>query len=305
MESGRMEPAQGKKKSRAAVFVERLFSTLLLWGVVAGVVVSGRIPVMVLLVGTLGVLGAVEFYRLTAKVPGRECRVWALVVSLLYLGGLCWSYLAGEERLTETFTLEMAGLVAVLLGAFTLRLRFAIEGSESVQAVAMSVLAYLYVPVLFACFVLRLMFFPGEGATGSSGVWLVLLVVLVTKFTDMGAYAVGSLIGKHKAIPHISPAKSWEGYIGSLFFALGGAFAIYFLGREHFGWLGSIGHVVALGLIAAVAAMVGDLAESILKRSLKVKDSGHMLPGIGGVLDLLDSICFSAPMAFFYLVVFA
>ena len=113
-----------------------------------------------------------------------------------------------------------------------------------------------------------------------SAPYYVIYLIAVTKLTDMGAYLVGSLCGRHKAIPHISPAKSWEGYFGSLFFAQGGAFLIYFLGGEHFAWFGGWHHVVVLGVILALSAMIGDLAESILKRSLHVKDSGHVLPGI-------------------------
>ena len=265
---------------------------------------DGSPTLFLTVVGILGLLGSVELFRLSSGQPGKDCRGWALVVSLAYLGGLGWIHIGGDGRVPEMFMLEIAGTAAVVLGAFTLRLRHKIDGPESVHAVAVGTLSFWYVPVLFSCFVLKLLFLPDGDATGKSGMWLVLLVVLVTKFTDMGAYAVGSLIGKHKAIPHISPAKSWEGYIGSLFFAQAGAFGIHYLGGEHFGWLGSLWHVFALGMIAALAAMVGDLAESILKRSLKVKDSGHMLPGIGGVLDLLDSICFSAPIAFFYLWLF-
>ncbi|NIP97358.1 MAG: CDP-archaeol synthase, partial [Akkermansiaceae bacterium] len=134
-----------------------------------------------------------------------------------------------------------------------------------------------------------------------AGFWLLLLVVVTAKFTDMGAYLVGSLCGKHKAIPHISPGKSWEGYFGSLFFAQAGAVGLYLAGGQHLGWIGGLHHVLIVGFLVALAAMVGDLAESILKRSLQVKDSGHLLPGIGGVLDLIDSLCFAAPVAFLYI----
>ena len=85
-----------------------------------------------------------------------------------------------------------------------------------------------------------------------------------------------------------------------MFFAQAGAFGVYALGKEHFAWISGVHHIAILGFILALAATVGDLAESILKRSLRVKDSGHMLPGIGGVLDLIDSLCFALPVAFLY-----
>ena len=298
----RMEPAPGKKTSRAAAFGARLFSTLIMWGLVTGVFLSGKMSLFVGLVAVLGALGTVEFYRLTQTIPGRDCRVWSLVVSLVFLVVFSWGFLdplLAAGPLGEGFVPEVLGLVVVLLGAFTLRLRHQIEGPQSVYPVAMAGFAFVYVPVLFSAFVIRLAHLPGEVGSGMA---LVLLVVIATKFTDMGAYLVGSLIGRHKAIPHISPAKSWEGYIGSMAFTQAGAFGIYFLAREEFGWLGSPVHVAVMGVLIGISAMVGDLAESILKRSLKVKDSGHLLPGIGGMLDLLDSLCFAVPVAYFYLV---
>jgi phosphatidate cytidylyltransferase len=118
----------------------------------------------------------------------------------------------------------------------------------------------------------------------------------------MGAYITGSLIGRHKMIPHISPAKTWEGFAGALFFAQLAACGLYALLPEQLAALHSWPHVIALGFLLAILAVIGDLAESVVKRSLHAKDSGNMLPGIGGGLDLIDSICFTAPALYFYLV---
>ena len=295
-----MAAAPGKGSSRAASFLARLTSTVLLWGIVAGVFVSGQPWALVVLVASLGLLGSVEYLLLTREAPGRECRLWGLVVSALFLVVLSWQVL-GDSLPVAGFLPETIGVVAVVIGSFTLRLRFPVEGDESLRAVMLALLGFVYVPVLFAGFTIRLAFLPPEGASAEAGFWLLLMVVLAAKFTDMGAYLVGTLIGKHKAIPHISPAKSWEGYLGSLFFTQAGAFGIYLLGKDHLAWLGGWHHVAVLGLLLALAAMVGDLAESILKRSLQVKDSGHLLPGIGGILDLIDSLCFALPVAFLYL----
>ena len=134
------------------------------------------------------------------------------------------------------------------------------------------------------------------------GAFVLLWLLAVTKFTDMGAYITGSLIGKHKMIPHISPGKTWEGFGGALFFAQLAACGLYGLMPGKLAALHSWPHVVALGFLLAILAVVGDLAESVVKRSLHAKDSGNMLPGIGGGLDLIDSICFTAPALYFYLV---
>lgn len=294
-----MADAPKKGSSRAASFVARSTSTVLLWGLVAGVFVSGELWALALMVGILGVLGCFEFVLLTKHTPGRECRIWGLGVGVAYLVLLMWQVVAGDLPVAG-FLPEVLGLAAIVLGAFTLRLRYPIEGDDSLQAVMLALLGFIYIPVLFAGFIVRMVLLPPEDASATAGFWLILLVVLPAKFTDMGAYLVGTLCGKHKAIPHISPGKSWEGYIGSLIFTLGGAIAIYVFGKEHLEWMGGLHHAIILGVLMALSAMVGDLAESIFKRSLQVKDSGKVLPGIGGILDLIDSLCFALPVAFAY-----
>ena len=116
----------------------------------------------------------------------------------------------------------------------------------------------------------------------------------------MGAYLVGSLIGKHQMIPHISPKKTWEGFCGALALSLCASLGLYKLMPGSLPGLTGT-HAVILGLLLGFAAVIGDLAESIIKRSTGVKDSGNFLPGIGGILDLIDSLLFTAPLLFFYL----
>jgi phosphatidate cytidylyltransferase len=121
----------------------------------------------------------------------------------------------------------------------------------------------------------------------------------VTKFSDMGAYVVGSLCGKHLLIPHISPKKTWEGFFGAIAFATLGSYGMLHLAGDRLPALNDL-HAGILGVLLGFAAIIGDLAESIIKRSTDTKDSGQMLPGIGGVLDLIDSLLFTAPLLFFY-----
>jgi len=117
--------------------------------------------------------------------------------------------------------------------------------------------------------------------------WLALVVA-----SDVGGYAVGVLFGRHPMAPSVSPKKSWEGFSGSVLacVAVGAGVVAWGLGGPW--WAG-----VVLGLSMAVAATLGDLAESLLKRDIGVKDMGSLLPGHGGVMDRLDSIALSAPIA--------
>ncbi len=133
---------------------------------------------------------------------------------------------------------------------------------------------------------------------GDVGKAYLIFLILVTKAGDIGAYVVGSISdrimvnGNHKMVPSISPGKSWEGLAGGLASSVGVSF-----------WLGNAFHISsswamlsALGLTLFLGGFVGDLAESSLKRICGVKDSGSLLPGIGGVLDLLDSLLLNAPL---------
>jgi phosphatidate cytidylyltransferase len=123
------------------------------------------------------------------------------------------------------------------------------------------------------------------------GEWRILTFVLVTVASDTGGYAVGVLRGRTPMAPSLSPKKSWEGFAGSVgTSAVVGALAVALLldGRW---WAG-----VVVGVVAAVFATVGDLAESAMKRDLGIKDMGSILPGHGGVMDRLDSMLVNAPV---------
>jgi phosphatidate cytidylyltransferase len=154
----------------------------------------------------------------------------------------------------------------------------------------------MYVPWLLN-FIQKINFFPGLDGHGK---FYVLYFILVTKFSDMGAYVIGSLIGKHKMIPRISPAKTWEGFGGAILVSAGASVAFtHFFGDKMLGMTTT--HAIVIGVILSITAVVGDLIESLFKREAGVKDSGSFFPGIGGILDLLDSLLFNAPIMYLYL----
>lgn len=139
-----------------------------------------------------------------------------------------------------------------------------------------------------------------------------LLFILGTKGGDIGAYLTGSLCnaithGKnHKLVPSISPAKSWEGLVGGLVFSVAITLVIYTIfsnQRNGYEWWDGYGYfkMAVIGVLLFFGGMVGDLAESSLKRTCNVKDSGHFLPGIGGLFDLVDSIVVNSFIFYFIL----
>jgi phosphatidate cytidylyltransferase len=184
-----------------------------------------------------------------------------------------------------------ASVLAALVGEMR---RYRQPGGVIVN-VALATFAIAYVGVLLSFAVqLRVLGGPVSGMTALVG------LLAVVKLADIGAYTVGRLVGRHKMAPLISPGKTMEGAAGALLFAAVGAWLSLVYGPS---WFGSsagqpkLGWLV-FGLVVGGAGLVGDLAESLFKRDMGSKDSSSWLPGFGGVLDLLDSILFAAPMAY-------
>ncbi len=169
-----------------------------------------------------------------------------------------------------------------------------------VERLGLTVLGVAYCGLLFA-FVVQMRLLGPADQLGAWGVTAIASLVIVVKMADVGAYTFGRLFGRHKMTPVLSPGKTWEGAAGGLAFAcLGSWLALNWLApamsaglspRPVWSWL-------SYGVIVGVAGMLGDLAESLIKRDVGRKDSSTWMPGFGGVLDLLDSVLFAAPVAY-------
>ena len=129
---------------------------------------------------------------------------------------------------------------------------------------------------------------------------MVAYLLVVTKAEDVGAYLVGSVIGRHPLIAHISPKKSVEGAIGGILFSI----AASLLFTPYLPIQFSLLHMAFLGLSIGLLGQVGDLSESLMKRFCNAKDSGGLLPGMGGILDAVDSVLFTAPIFYFHLKIY-
>jgi len=162
-------------------------------------------------------------------------------------------------------------------------------GAGDVEAWLWGIVMALYFGALAAHFVLL-----REAPNGRD---LVFFTVSTVWITDTGAYFVGRAIGRHKLAPAVSPGKTWEGSFGSLIAGFAAVFGL----NEAFGLGLALEHRIALGLLLPPVIMVGDLAESALKRGLGIKDSSGLVPGHGGVADRLDSLLFAAPLVYYYL----
>ena len=168
------------------------------------------------------------------------------------------------------------------------------SNTAGILAISTTLFGLMYVPWLLN-FIQKINFFPHV-----QGQFYVFYFILVTKFSDLGAYVTGSLIGKHQMIPRISPNKTWEGFGGALVISTGASLVFTWLAGDRLAGMNWM-HATILGIVLSGAAVVGDLIESLFKREAGVKDSGRFFPGIGGILDLMDSLLFNAPLMYLYL----
>ncbi len=283
--------------SKASAFGRRLVSTLALWALVIAAIVMGRGALFFVLLGLLGIVGVREFIQMERTLP-RPWRIGLLVVTVVWFAvtfSIC--QITGHPWAAE---IDLAFIALIVIASFLPVLFRPLEGRATLHTIFYTIGGFLYVPWL-SSFMTRVLYLPGVEPDGwLRGLPYLVFLIAATKFTDCGAYLMGSLIGKHKMIPHISPAKTWEGMIGALLGALGAGLGVYFAWQGRMPLLTPVSASI-LCLVLAVVCVIGDLAESVIKRCLDVKDTGKFLPGIGGSLDLIDSLLFTAPVFYFYL----
>jgi phosphatidate cytidylyltransferase len=293
-----VEQAQQVPSATRSTFMLRFVSTIALWSVALIIAFSGHEILYWLLISLFGLVALYEFYRLldrrglpNFKITGLLCGVVMLVGSFYYFAKM------GPGH---SYDFEVATLLFFLLTMFARQMFFRLRENEPLQTMAYTLFGLLYVLWLFNFMTKILYVVPRSNDGAVMGQFYCLYLITVTKFSDMGAYLTGLAIGRHPLIPHISPKKTWEGFFGALAFSLLASLGLYRLMSGHLTAL-TWTHAVILGLLLGFAAVIGDLAESIVKRSTGAKDSGGLLPGIGGALDLIDSLLFTAPLLFFYL----
>jgi len=280
-------------------FFRRFLSTAALWSIALWTIFTGWEPGFMVLIGGLGLLGLWEYYRMldARKLP--NFKLFGMFCGAVMLGGSFYWLAVRRLPMGGLYDFEIGTLLFFLLVVFTRQMFLKAEELVPIETMALTLFGLLYVPWAFS-FMAKILYQVKDAAGHPIGHWHVLFLILVTKFSDMGAYLTGSVIGKHPFVPHISPKKTWEGFFGALFFSTAGGCALRWLMPNQLVLL-DYGHVIVLGLLLGFGAVVGDLGESLIKRSCGVKDSGKFLPGIGGTLDLIDSLLFTAPMMFFYM----
>lgn len=272
----------------------------MIWGVLGGallltLIYFGGLP-FTLTIGLLTTLAILEYAELIKKQNLRSQTGVMISCSLILLALI--------HVVASNFGLN--SLEALIIGERVLSLMLIVvfivvfikellrgDPEQGAANAAANLFGTVYIGFMFA-YILLLRFIPGQ-----DGLFYVLFTVLVTWANDSFAYFIGVNFGRHKLSPKISPKKSIEGSVGGI----GGGL----LTAVVLGWFfhKSAHLMLILGSLVVVAGQFGDLVESVIKRNAGVKDSGHFLPGHGGVLDRFDSLLLSAPVVYYIVVCFA
>ncbi len=265
-----------KRTSRAG---RNLPAAIGVGAVLGGLILASLLFRKEIFVGLVSGAIVIAVWELAGALAQRRVQVPVVPLVVGSLGMLVSAYVAREEGL----------LVAFALTAFGLMLWRIIDGvQDAARDVAAAVFTAAYVPFL-AGFAIVMLAAP-------DGARRVLIFIAVTVASDIGGYAAGVLFGKHPMAPSVSPKKSWEGFGGSVLACVVVATVLVPVLLGGALWVGPL-----LGLATAVFATLGDLAESMIKRDLGIKDMGSFLPGHGGMMDRIDSLLVTAPVIFLML----
>jgi len=261
----------------------RLATAFVLLAVMAGLVWTPQLrPVFSLFIAGLSCIGLREYYALVRQRG----------IATEAFGGIA----AGTAVvLSAHLGLPAVTSVALFAGFVLVLLLHLARGEHSLEGMATSLFGVFYAGWLPSHMLLL------HGAPGGAG--LVTLLVAAVALTDAGAFLGGKGFGRRKLAPVLSPNKTWEGAASGFVVAIAGMVVVWLLSRR-FGtfprW--GVARFVVAGAVVSLAAQAGDLAESCLKRSAGVKDSGRLLPGHGGVLDRADGFLFATPILYYMLI---
>jgi len=267
--------------------ITRIMVALLAIPFLLGLSYWGEIPFLIFILA----IGLAAFYEFSTMVKNKN-------VFVSYLIGYFSVALIILNAYFHLFSLDIFFLSMIpLLLLFEL---FRNKGS-AINNVSTTLLGVFYTGFFTSTIIGIREFYVNVPLSYSNGGLIIITILITLWMTDSAAYFVGSSIGKHKLFPRVSPNKSWEGAIAGFVFALITLVVLKILLLDFLNWV----DIIAFGVIIGIFGQVGDLIESLIKRDAGVKDSSNIIPGHGGIFDRFDSLLFSAPIIYLYLLLFA
>ncbi|MBU3959154.1 MAG: phosphatidate cytidylyltransferase [Candidatus Omnitrophica bacterium] len=259
------------------MLTKRIFSSVILISlIIASVFIKWVIG---LVITVFIIVGLYEFFTMLEKKEIKIYKYFGMGMGVIIPLSILFRF-----KVTQIWELLFIVLALLFLVLMQFRRR---QNYGVVVDISTTIFGIIYVS-WFLSFLIKIRYLPG-------GLGLFAMVLIVTKLGDIGAYLVGTCFGRKPLIPHISPKKSVEGAIGGLIFSVLGALASRpFLDLSYC-------TLIFIGIFLGILGQLGDLSESLIKRDCQVKDSGNLIPGMGGVLDLVDSLLFTAPTFYFYI----
>jgi phosphatidate cytidylyltransferase len=272
---------------------KRALSSLVLWTIVLSTLWYFRSTGAVIIIALITFFTLLEFYRLLAAAGDAPFGG---------LGAFFGALIVVAPWTQARFGWPAEPLLALATLVFAIRILGERPPEKRVAALAATVFGLVYVAGLLQYFV-RILVAPLAGAPLAEPGHLILClwIVAVAKFSDVGGLLAGMAAGRTPLAPKISPKKTWEGAVGGVLVAMGIGALVAWLGR---GWVPAgftPGHAALVAAPVAAVAIVADLIESMIKRRANLKDSGGVIPGIGGMFDMSDSLILAAPVAYFLL----
>jgi phosphatidate cytidylyltransferase len=304
MRAAAMAPSADRSGLRARVISGVLMACVLLGMLIADIWFAPYYPLFALIALVVAARTSWELAQLLQLFP-IEIRPWFCVLGgiaipmSVWLAAFEWpTYvdLAGGHN--PNFRPPASLFCACAMLAFLIESYGYRSPGKVTLVIAGHLVVFFYVGIL-GSFVVLLRWF---GETPAEGTYILIMTVFTAKFCDIGAFFAGRFFGKHKMAPLLSPGKTIEGAIGGLLTATAFGTLALLVGHA-FHWQTSLPWYAGaiFGLVVGWAAQIGDLMESLLKRDCRTKDAGHSIPGFGGVLDVVDSVFFSAPVAYLLL----
>jgi phosphatidate cytidylyltransferase len=243
-------------------------------------------------------VGYLELARMAEGAGTSIPKFAGMVATMMVATWPFWRQMAGQSYFRpDGAAVDLRSILLLALLALTVMVSFAAQlarhrTTDAIRRIGAMLLAVCYLGVCGAVVLeVRMLF----------GIKAFALLLLVVKFTDIGAYFTGSLLGRHKIAPWLSPGKSWEGLAGGVALAVGAAMLYVFLWdrllAQEFEIQISLAATAVFAAVVGVVGQAADMCESALKRDAGVKDAGRLLPGFGGILDVLDSPLLASPVA--------